>query len=144
METLDYYTVILDGIDKCGKDTIAKYVWELDRRLNVFCRGWPSLVVYAKKYSRDCKYSLPYKNALYVHLTVDKADWQIRCNLHNEPTINYYDDSNLFEQAFEFLQNTNYKIVKYNTSDMTAYQIAEQIVKTIHNLNKGVVNNGRN
>jgi len=134
VEKLKFYTVFLDGIDKCGKDTIKKYVWQLDKRLNVFCRGWPSLVVYAKKFERNCEYELPYKNALYVHITVDKDDWQIRCNIHNEPTINYLTDSNMFNEAFAILKENEYNVVEYNSTNMTAYQIAQHIVDVIHRL----------
>lgn len=136
METLKIYTVILDGIDKSGKDTIAKYVWQLDKRLNVFVRGWPSLVVYAKKFNRQCKYELPYKNALYVHCIVDKEDWQIRCNITNESKIDYNNDTNLFFDSFSELINNNYNTITFNTSELTPYSIAKQIVYNIYKLNK--------
>lgn len=135
-KTLKYYTIVLDGIDKSGKDTIAKFIWNLDKRLNVFVRGWPSLVVYAEKFNRNCSYELPYKNAIYVRCDVDKIDWLIRCKMTNEQDINYEYDSNLFNKAFYTLLNNNYYVLHFNTSKLTPYDIATQIVQFIKNLNK--------
>lgn len=137
-EKLKYYTVILDGIDKSGKDTIAKYIWRFDKRLNVFVRGWPSLVVYAKKFSRDCIYELPYNKALYVHCLVKKDDWKIRCEIENEDIskIFYEEDSRMFKDAFIKLQQNGYKVLSVNTSSMTPYSIAKIIVDTIKKLNE--------
>ena len=89
MKKLKFYTVFIDGIDKTGKDTVRQYVWQLDKRLNVLVRGWPSLTVYAKKFNRNVEYELPYRNALYVMLIADKEDWNIRCITTNEPKIDY-------------------------------------------------------
>lgn len=135
-KTLKYYTVVLDGIDKSGKDTIAKYIFRLDRRLNILVRGWPSLIVYAKKFNRNCIYQKPYKNALYVHLTVDREDWKIRCEITKEEKINYDDDISLFYEAFNNLISMGYQCRRYNTSDYTAYQIARMIVLEIMKLNE--------
>lgn len=135
MEKMKYYTVVLDGIDKCGKDTIASYIWRLDKRLNIAVRAWPSLYVYAKKFKRNVKYELPYRNALYVYLTVDKEDWNIRCNITNEPKIDYDNDTKLFDKAFNILDNNGYNIIQANTSELTAYEIAKGIVDAIYKLN---------
>lgn len=135
MEKLKYYTVVLDGIDKCGKDTIANYIWRLDKRLNVIVRGFPSLVVYAQKFGRDCAYSEPYKNALYVHLKVSSIDWSIRCDITKEPEIDYISDSRLFDSVFDTLTNEGYNVLTFNTSISTPYKIAKLIVEKIHELN---------
>lgn len=136
-EKLKCYTIILDGIDKSGKDTIAKYIWHLDKRLNVFVRGWPSLVVYAKKFNRNCNYELPWKEALYVYCTVEKDDWKIRCSITNEDmtTLCYEKDKQLFDDAFNELHKNNYITMIVNTSKMTPCSIAKKIVKKIHELN---------
>ena len=136
IKKLKVYTVIIDGIDKSGKDTIAKYVWYIDKRLNVFVRGWPSLVVYAKKFNRQCEYELPYKDVLYVHCYVDKNDWLIRCNITNESKINYDNDTQMFFDAFNVLNNNNYYIMNFNTTELTPYIIAKQIVNKINELNE--------
>lgn len=134
---LKYYTVFIDGIDKSGKDTIAKYVWRLDKRLNVFVRGWPSLVVYAKKFRRKCDYELPYQDALYVQCIVDKKDWQIRCSINNEKKIDFEKDSKKFDDAFDRLKDAGYFVLTADTSIYTPYDIAEQIVKKVKQMNDG-------
>lgn len=136
IKKLKVYTVIIDGIDKSGKDTIAKYVWYLDKRLNVFVRGRPSLVVYAKKFNRQCEYELPYKDVLYVHCYVDENDWSIRCNITNESKINYDNDTQMFFDAFDILDNNNYYTMTFNTTQLTPYIIAKQIIDKINKLNE--------
>lgn len=135
MDKLKYYTIFLDGIDKCGKDTIRQYVWRLDKRLNVFCRGWPSLVAYARKFCRDCHYELPDKHAVYVHLHVNENDWKIRCEMTNEPVIDYFIDTGLFNDVFAILDDNNYQVIHFNTSKMTPIDIAKAIVNYVHRLN---------
>lgn len=135
MEKMKYYTIFLDGIDKTGKDTIRQYVWQLNKALNVFCRGYVSLEAYNRKFDRNVVYEKPYKNALYVLLCVNKEDWAIRCKITNEPAIDYDKDSKLFEEVFASLGN-DYKKLEFNTSCFTPYQIAKAIVETVAELNK--------
>lgn len=135
MEKMKYYTVVLDGIDKTGKDTIAGFIWRLDKRLNILVRGWPSLVVYNEKFKRNTDYAMPYKDALYVHLLVDEEDWKIRCSMTNEKKIDYEADSKMFDSAFNILDNYGYKVMTANTSRITPYQIAQAIVEVIKQLN---------
>lgn len=135
---MKYYTVILDGIDKTGKDTIAGYIWRLDKRINVICRGWPSLVVYAKKFNRNVDYALPYRNALYVRLNVNKEDWNIRCAMTNEPEIDYDSDNKLFDEAFKTLKNSKYYVYSFNTSISTPFEIASIIVQELKRMNNSI------
>lgn len=133
---LKCYTVFIDGIDKSGKDTIARYVWLLDKRLNVFVRGWPSLVVYAEKFRRKCDYELPYQDALYVHCIVNKKDWQIRCSINDEKKINFEEDSKKFDDAFDRLKDAGYDVLTVDTSTYTAYAIANMIVEKVEQMNE--------
>ena len=135
-QQMKYYTVFLDGIDKTGKDTIRQYVWRLNKSLNVFCRGYISLEVYNRLYKRNVAYELPYENALYVLLTVNHNDWTIRCEMTDEPVIDFLQHSTEFQVVFEQLKMNGYKTMSFNTSEMTPYQIAEQIVAYIDELNK--------
>lgn len=137
VKILKVYTVIIDGIDKSGKDTIAKYVWPLDHRLNVFVRGWPSLVAYAKKFNRNCKYELPWKNVLYVYCKVDEEDWKIRCSINNEDMTNldFKKDTELFDEAFNKLSENGFNVLTINTSRITAYDAAKMIVGKMQKLN---------
>lgn len=134
---LNVYTVIIDGIDKSGKDTIAKYVWRLDKRLNLIIRAWPSLVVYAKKFNRNCDYTLPWKQVLYVHCEVEEEDWKLRCKINNEDisNIDYHKDSIAFDEAFEELTRNGYNVMHINTSKITVYEAAKLIVDKIHKMN---------
>lgn len=137
IKILKVYTVIFDGIDKSGKDTIARYIWPLDHRLNVIVRAWPSLVAYAKKFNRKCEYKLPWKNALYVHCKVNEEDWKIRCAINHEDTTNldYKKDTKLFNEAFETLSKHGYEVMCINTSCVAPYDIAKLIVDKIHKMN---------
>lgn len=134
MEEMKYFTVVIEGIDKCGKSLIADYVWRLNKSLNVFPRGYISLEVYNRKFNRGKKYVEPYKDALYVLLTVNKEDWEIRCAINNEPKINFEEDSKLFQDVFNELDRT-YRKMTFNTSEQTAFNIAKEIVKMIELLN---------
>lgn len=136
MTKMQYYTVVLDGIDKSGKDLIASYIWRLDKRLNVIARGWPSLYAYNKIFDRHTDYALPTKMALYVHLDVEIADWVIRCETTNEPKIDFNEHSAVFIEAFNKLIDNGYQTAKFNTSIMTPYQIASNIVARMKILNK--------
>lgn len=137
LKAMKFYTVIFDGIDKSGKDTIAKYIWRLDKRLNVIVRAWPSLVVYANKFHRNCEYELPWKNALYVHCIVEKEDWQLRCKINDEDisNIDYDIDCKAFDSAFETLSKHGYEVLHVNTSHMAPYDAAKLIVDTMHRMN---------
>ena len=136
MDKLKIFTVVIDGIDKAGKDTLAGYVWRMDKRLNVFVRGWPSLVVYANKFNRNVEYALPYKDALYVHLRVSPDDWKIRCEMTNEPAIDYKKDDDAFYEAFQTLINNGYHTRRYNTSLNSMYEIANDIICQLRLLNE--------
>lgn len=135
MEKMKYYTVVLEGIDKTGKNTICDYIWHLNKSLNIICRGYVSLEVYNRKFNRNKIYDEPYKDAVYVLLDVDKEDWEIRCKTTNEPKIDYEADSKLFEDVFNTLDD-NYIKLTFNTSIDTPYRIAKKIVSTIELLNK--------
>ena len=130
-----YYTVYLEGIDKTGKDTLRYYIWSLNKGLNVFCRGYISLEAYNRKFNRGADYEKPYTEAVYVMLDVDKEDWEIRCAMSHEPKISYEDDYALFNDVVEELQQDGYKILRYDTSRMSPYQIAKSVVEYINILN---------
>ena len=136
VEELKMYNIVLDGIDKSGKDVLAKYIWQLDRRLNIQVRGWPSQVVYAEKYQRNCTYALPDKMSLYVHVNVDFEDWKLRCIMTNEPKTSYKDDSLGFDNVFAMLKENNYYTVEVNTSRQSMYEIAKYIVNVVKSYNK--------
>jgi hypothetical protein len=96
---IKFYMVILEGIDKTGKDLIARYIHHVGgKRYLVQVRGPVSMRAYSKKDNRDYEYDASqFKNALHILLTATKLDWELRCKLSNEAPITYRYDTMLFE-----------------------------------------------
>lgn len=138
MEILEYYIIILDGIDKSGKELIRSYVSELsEHKYLVYERGLISMQAYSKLYNRNYKYNVKNQEKIInIMLDVDKKDWTIRCINTNEPEINYEINYEVFEEFYNKLKNdTDYHILRYNTSKETPFEIAKQILKYVDNLN---------
>lgn len=135
---MKYDTIVLEGIDKTGKDTILRYICELSNyKYLVQSRGILSQIAYSKLYNRDYKYEIKnkYNNVLFVYLTVDREDWNIRCNMTNEPVISYDDNVDAFH--YTIIECCKYiNIINFNTSKKTPYQIAKQIVEYMNELNE--------
>lgn len=137
-----YYTIVLEGIDKTGKDTIARYIDQYCG--HVYCiprRGIVSNIAYAKLFGREIpEYDVEnHKNEVYVLLRASsKADWQMRCRLTNEPKIDYESNVAVFEETWEWLKSTG-KVytLEYDTSVMTPHQIAGSIVAEMETFNRG-------
>lgn len=126
-----YEQLCIDGIDKVGKELIRNYVNILGKYYYVLNdRGLISNIAYAKLYNRNYVYDLAnYKDILFVCLTVDKEDWQVRCKLTNEPKIDYEKNVEVYQETINYLRNNGIKIVEYNTSEMTPYCIAKRIIE---------------
>lgn len=124
----------VEGIDKCGKDTLIGYINQLSNfKYVVHSRGILSNMVYADKYNRYFNHILTYK-PIIVYLTVEKEDWIIRCNLSNEPIISYEEDIKLFNIYKNKLKENGIIIFEYNTSKITPYEIAKDVINKIDNL----------
>jgi hypothetical protein len=82
---LDVFNVEFDGIDKCGKDTIWRTMISYHQNRYIYdARGILSQLAYAKLFNRDYEYKYTegyFENTLVVYLTVDKDDWEIRCDI---------------------------------------------------------------
>lgn len=130
-ENIKYEQICFDGIDKAGKELIRNYVNILGKYYYILNdRGLISNIAYAKLYNRNYSYDLSkYKDILFVCLTVDKEDWQVRCKLTNEPVINYEKNVEVYQETINYLRNNGIKIVEYNTSEMTPYCIAKHIIE---------------
>jgi hypothetical protein len=126
-----YEQICFDGIDKAGKELIRNYVNILGNYYYILNdRGLISNIAYAKLYNRQYTYDLSkYKDILFVCLTVDKEDWKVRCKLTNEPKIDYEKNVEVYQDTIKFLKANGIKIVEYNTSEMTPYSIAKQIIQ---------------
>lgn len=127
------HLIEIEGIDKTGKNLLQEYIVKLSNyKYIVHPRGILSALVYSNKYQRNYDYEFNYK-PIIVYLDVDEPDRQIRCEINNEPAISALMDRILFEQSLEQLQQEGYTILKYNTSVMTPYAIAKDVISKIEN-----------
>lgn len=141
---LKVFNIELDGIDKCGKDSVRPYVFYLEPgKYLCRARGLISQITYAKLYKRNIEWDgADYaKNTLFVLLEVDKQDWEIRCKLTNEPNTGFtYEEMTqafklaLYELKERFDVPENHILV-FNTSEYTPYAIADEIKTHLEYLN---------
>ena len=141
---LKVFNIELDGIDKCGKDSVKPYVFYLEPgKYLCRARGLISQIAYAKLYKRniECDGADYAKNTLFVLLEVDKQDWEIRCKLTNEPNTGFtYEEMTqafklaLYELKERFDVPENHILV-FNTSEYTPYAIADEIKTHLEYLN---------
>lgn len=141
---LKVFNIELDGIDKCGKDSVRPYVFYLEHgKYLCRARGLISQIAYAKLYKRNIEWDgTDYaKNTLFVLLEVNKHDWEIRCKLTNEPNTGFtYEEMTqafklaLYELKERFDVPENHILV-FNTSEYTPYAIADEIKTHLEYLN---------
>lgn len=141
---LNVFNIELDGIDKCGKDSVRPYVFYLEPgKYLCRARGLISQIAYAKLYKRNIEWDgADYaKNTLFVLLEVNKHDWEIRCKLTNEPNTGFtYEEMTqafklaLYELKERFDVPENHILV-FNTSEYTPYAIADEIKTHLEYLN---------
>ena len=141
---LKVFNIELDGIDKCGKDSVRPYVFYLEPgKYLCRARGLISQIAYAKLYKRNIEWDAANyaKNTLFVLLEVDKQDWEIRCKLTNEPNTGFtYEEMTqafklaLYELKERFDVPENHILV-FNTSEYTPYAIADEIKTHLEYLN---------
>ena len=141
---LKVFNIELDGIDKCGKDSVRPYVFYLEPgKYLCRARGLISQIAYAKLYKRNIEWDgADYaKNTLFVLLEVNKQDWEIRCKLTNEPSMDftYEEMTQAFKLAlYELKERFNVpedRILVFNTSEHTSYTIASIITTRLEYLN---------
>lgn len=141
---LKVFNIELDGIDKCGKDSIRPYVFYLEPgKYLCRARGLISQITFASLYKRDIEWDgADYtKNTLFVLLEVDKQDWEIRCKLTNEPNtcFTYEEMTQAFKFALYELKKRfdvpENQILVFNTSAHTPYTIANEIKIHLEHLN---------
>lgn len=129
---MKYWNIEFDGPDKTGKTTLAKYVTQLSNyKYATHDRGYMTQVAYSKKFNRGFKYDKPSKNTVYILLTCDKQEHDIRCKIHNEPYIDFNSDDKLFQEIFADLTAKGYKTLMYNTSNTPPLWIAKDIISKI-------------
>lgn len=139
MERLTKYVIVLDGIDKTGKDLIAQYVFEISKKRYIcISRGIISMIAYNNLFNRPYEYDLEAeKNAptINVLLTVNKQDWDIRCKTTNEPEIDFFENIRVFDEAYVQVKNAGCQVMTFNTTNYTPWEIANSIVAYVNTLN---------
>lgn len=132
-------TVSLDGLDKSGKSTLLKYLARMcNFTWNILDRGVITNLVWNKIQGRDIEYDLEmWKSTVFVRLNVDKADWEIRCRIHNEPPMpdSYEKMTKAYDDMFAWFKSHGFYVLEFNTSKMTQYQIATEIIEYVDELN---------
>lgn len=141
-KTYYYHTVVIEGIDKTGKDTLARYIDHLcGHWLCLPRRGIVSNLAYATLYGRDPLPVYPldqHDTEVYVYLRcTSKDDWEMRCKLTNEPPIDYEKNVAAFEITWNnFKRRRRAELsLEFDTSKMTVIQIAEAVVAHLEKLN---------
>lgn len=148
------FNVEFDGIDKSGKDSIMKQMFSVvPNKYIPKARGLISQIAYANLFKRDADYVVTkgyMDNTLFVLLTVDEEDWNIRCDLTGEHAKNklrsdvegeiiYKSNSEAFLKAYTDLirlYGDERHFMIFNTSKMTPYQIITEVVARLEELNK--------
>lgn len=134
-----HYEVFIDGIDKSGKDSLARYIDKYcGYTLCVHSRGMLSTIAYNILYGREVDYQNFRGNPcqpLYVLLKVDKKDWEMRCQLTSEPAISYEKNVEVFDRAEEIVKQLGYKVIEFNTTQYTLDTIAKAVVGYIETEN---------
>lgn len=129
-------TIVIEGVDKTGKDTLLKYIDMIgNHRYAIYTRGNISNIVYAKAFNRNVNNYKMHPHIFYVLLTGEKDDLDIRFKITNEPYTDIERDTKLFNEVFVEI-STYVNTATYNTSYMTPYQIAKDIVEKVNKINE--------
>lgn len=148
------FNVEFDGMDKAGKDSIMAQIFSAAPNKYISnARGLLSQIAYAKLYNRDWEYEFTdgyLDNTLFVYLTVDQGDWKVRCEVSHEfeknkfrsdleGELEYTSNRDAFEYAYEVVKDrlkNKSQIMKFNTTEVTPYNIIMEVVKRLEELNE--------
>lgn len=134
MKSKNITTIILEGVDGVGKDSVAHEMWQRhDKHFRVYVRGELSDYVYAQKYKRpfiSTQRGLPF---LYVLLVCKPMDLIYRISTRKYESAEEYrheldkaDDQSLFvDAAHEF--SKDYHIVVLDTTYLTIQEAADKV-----------------
>ena len=121
----------IEGVAKAGKNLLEKYIEQLSNyAYTINVRGILTQLVYNDKFGRNNTYALPYKPFI-IFLDVDNVDHAIRCAATNEPKINVNKDRTVYYKYIEKLKENNITVLTYNTSEMTPYMIAKDVIEKL-------------
>lgn len=136
---LKYDTIVIEGIDKTGKDLLMSYLFHMDKGKYLHVnRGILSVLSYNELYCRkQQEYDLTkHKHELFIYLDVEYEDWYVRIHHTNELLISFEKNKAAFENNIKKLEKSGCKIVRFNTSKMTPFDISKEIIKLIEKLNE--------
>lgn len=123
--------VEVEGVDKCGKDVVKDYIIHLSNyKYMVHSRGVLSNMAYADRYNRNYDYELAYR-PIIIYLTCEEEDRQVRCKMTREKHIDVEADKMYFDKYANILENQGVTIWRYNTSEMTPYLIAKDVINKL-------------
>lgn len=156
MKKLKVFNVEFDGIDKCGKDSVMKQMFAVVPNMYIpKARGLISQVAFAKMFNRDFMYEATtgyLENTLFVYLTVEEDDWNVRCKLTHEHELNknrsdvegeilYKKSVEAFDYAYDLIKKyapigiKNKNFMKFNTSQVTPINIVKAVAIRLEELN---------
>ena len=119
----------IEGMDRTGKDTLSKYIGLMaNYAYTINVRGILTQIVYNDKFNRNNTYALPYKPFI-VFLDVNNVDHAVRCSMSKEPKINIDKDREVYYKYIDKLKSIGINVLIYNTSEMTPYQIAKDVIE---------------
>lgn len=132
--------IVIEGVDKTGKDLIAKYLMRLcDYKYEIHSRGVISNEVYDILYGREgCERTLD-EDTMYVLLDAEKDDLDIRFKITNEKEIkNLNTHRILFKTIFSrmMIDNEHDYHLEFNTSKLTPFMIAKKILRVVEEINE--------
>lgn len=138
--------ITIDGIDRTGKDTLHRYIERLSNfRYVINTRGILTQIAYNLKFDRGYTYNLDeYKNDVIIFLTAEPEDLEVRFKMTGEPKLNsnktlkegIEEDLELFNNIVYSLEEQGYIVLKYNTSFVTPYRIALDVIDELKELEK--------
>lgn len=136
---LMYDTIVIEGVDKTGKDTVTNYLRMLSN--NKYCcysRGVISDTVYEMIYGRTVNQREVTDNVFSVLLTADKDDLKVRFKLTKEPEIDIDKHLDVFMDVFYTMTVGKFSI-EFNTSEMTPFTIAKNILEIVDYINENEI-----
>lgn len=127
--------IIIEGVDKTGKDLIAKYLIQMcNHKYEIHARGVISNKVYEILFNREeYDYDLD-DNTLYVLLEAYPEDLEIRFKITGEKEIDIKHHLGTFRDVFDNMTVGKHALA-FNTSAITPYKISETILDYLKNIN---------
>lgn len=136
-----YWMIQIEGIDKTGKDLLCNYIGIMSNHKYIpYSRGIISLLSYNEIYNRKQEYEIREtvgKNWVFVYLYGYDKDIEIRCKINNEEFRGI--DEPVFKQNVDLFEQLGYKVFRYNVSKMTYFDIANDIISKMEDLNNGYI-----